>query len=118
MMVHDHGTVTFTTTTDRDGVARQRTLPLGPIQNTIVQMILMGCVIQTHKTHHRIGRKAVSIGPYKRATDEKTQRWAVFIGNECNAYLSPVDAARHFIEYCNRTIAREAVKAYARNNRY
>ena len=114
-MIRDQGSVRFSVQT-RGGDTVQRTLPLGPIQNTIVQMILMGCVIQTDKTKHGIGKKAVTIGPYRRATDVKTQRWAVFIGNECYQYLSPVEAAREFIDYCNRSIARDAVRKYGREH--
>lgn len=113
-MIRDHGYVTVHHTAH----GRQHTLrmPLGPIQNTIVQMILVGCVIQTEKTKHGKGRQAVTIGPYQRATDTKTQQWAVYIGNDAFTYLSPVEAARFFIEHCNRSIARDAVRQYARQS--
>lgn len=114
-MIHNHGSVTIHYTA-RAGNAREMTLPLGPIQNTIAQIILAGCVIQTHKTKIGTGRQAVTIGPYQRATDEKTHRWAVYIGNDKYEFLSPVEAARFFIEHCNRSIARDAVRQYARTH--
>lgn len=109
--MRDYGTARFTRHN------RQYFLPLGPIQNTIVQMILLGCVIQTEKTKHGTGKQAVTIGPYQRATDKKTQRWAVYIGNDKYEFLSPVEAARFFIDWCNRVVARDAVRQYARENK-
>lgn len=100
---------------------RKEMYPLDTIQNTVALLIQRGCVLQIAKTKagrtdHLNGKNVVTIGPYQRATDDKTRRYAMYIGNDKTEYLDPVSAARDFIAWCGTHVAREAVREYARSN--
>lgn len=106
----------------RDGIERIHEYPLDRIQNTIVQLILAGFVVSIEKTKagrkdHLNGKNVVTIGPYKRATDVRITRYAVYIGNDKTEYLSPVEAAREYIAWVGHKLAREAVRELARKHR-
>lgn len=71
------------------------------IRKTVLNKIIRGDVLMTYKTKSGIGRKSVTVGPYRIAVGGN--KWAVSIGGDITIHDLAMSAADHFIEYvgCN-----------------
>lgn len=82
------------------------------IQQGIINAVVSGKTLMTYKTKPGIGRKSVTVGPYRMAVG--LQRYAVIIGGEANICMSAIEAAQFFIEYVGRNDAWDALKGRGR----
>lgn len=79
---------------------------------TITRLIQTGHVVMTYKTKWRDqgGKQFVSVGPYRTAIKDGSKRYAVISGID-EAFFGFADqAAKDFIQFVGRDIARQAIR--------
>lgn len=98
-------------------------ISLDRIVDAVCKMIHFGFVLQCEKTKsartdNLNGKNWVTVGPYQTANklDKLRFPYAVYIKNECFYHERAVDAARDYVAWVGRDIARESIREYCRKN--
>lgn len=74
----------------------------------VCKAIRAGQVLKTYKTKPRVGRKSVTLGPYREAVPGGRWHYAMTVGGELHKYSDSRTAAMDFIDYVGRDDAWEA----------
>lgn len=82
------------------------------VQLKVTRAIAANQVLSTYKTKPRIGRRSVTVGPYRTAVGPR--QYAVIIGGEAFLAGTAIEAAQHFIEYVGRNEAWNALHGRGR----
>lgn len=69
------------------------------VMGAVVKAIRASQVLKTYKTKRGVGRKSVTVGPYREAVPGGKWHYAVTIGGDVDKYNDSMTAARDFIEY-------------------
>lgn len=81
----------------------------------VAKAIRAGQTLKTYKTKARVGRKSVTLGPYREAVPGGKWRYSMVVGGDVlDKYSDSVTAAMDFIDYVGRDDAWDAAHGRGR----